>query len=282
MRKLALALAAAFVACSLPRLPTTARGTPVLEVRGAVKGGPHVLGQADLDALPRTKVSGTDPVTGDHGWFEGVSIAEMVTERVELKRGADTAVLRTADRAAVPVPIGVLRSLRPVLADRRDAVRLPGLVLAWPSTEQRGLATDPRAHAWWAHRIVAIELVDWQRTYGTALAAPDGATDAARRGSTIFGESCITCHRLRGTGGERGPDLTQVASRMGEGKFAGLLAGHPGWRDRVAPPPDGEAETWAFLRAVAASPGPSPLDPVLPDEPPERKAPAAPGTPLPP
>jgi mono/diheme cytochrome c family protein len=122
---------------------------------------------------------------------------------------------------------------------------------------------------------MAIELVDWQRTYGVALGSPDGATDAARRGAALFGESCIVCHRMRGTGGERGPDLTQVASRMSERTFAAMLPGHPGWRERAAPSPDAVEETWAFFRAVAASPGPSPLEPVL-DEPADRPNPPPP------
>jgi hypothetical protein len=267
MRKLALAAALA-TACSAPRLPTRAQGNSVLEVRGAVKGGPHALGRTDLAQLPRVKVRGVDPATGKEAQFEGVALAELM-DRVELRRGADTAVLRTSEKTAVPVPLGVARAIRPVLADHRDGAELPELVLAWPNVEQPALTSDPRSAAWWAHGVVAIEVADWQRTYGTALASPDGATDAARRGASLFGESCIVCHRMRGTGGERGPDLTLVASRMSERVFAAHLPGHPGWRERASAGPEAVEETWAFLKAVAASPGPSPLEPVL-EEPAER------------
>jgi hypothetical protein len=265
MRKLALLLLAA--ACApADRLPRSAQGAPVLEVRGAVRDGPHPLGQADLDRLPRHKVRGVEPRTGRAGEWEGTSLAALVIERVELRRGADTVLVRTADRSAIPVPLGVVRQLRPVLADRVDGVRIAVPELAWPTADQRGLASDPRAAAWWARDVVALELVDWQRTLGAALAPPEGASDAARRGAGVYAESCISCHRIRGQGGDRGPDLTTVASRIDPKAFAGLLPTHPGWKDRRVRDPfeDPSAELWACLRTVAAAPAPVVVPP--PDE----------------
>ncbi len=115
--------------------------------------------------------------------------------------------------------------------------------------------TDPRAGLWWARDVVAFEIVDWQKTYGAALATPDGAADGARRGSGWYGERCISCHRMRGVGGERGPDLTTVAARIRPAPFAALLEKHPGWTGTGGDPPGEEAasEVWAFLRAVAAA-----------------------------
>ena len=167
MRKQTALLAALLLAaCSGPRLPRSSRGEPVLEVRGAVKHGPFRLGRADLAALPRRKVRGQDPVPGRLATWEGPSLAALVIERVELTRGADVAVIRTSDRRAVPVPLSLVRQLKPVLADRADGEPLDAPVLAWPTEEQRGLDTDPRAHAWWARGVVALELVNGYATLG--------------------------------------------------------------------------------------------------------------------
>jgi mono/diheme cytochrome c family protein len=238
-----------------PRLPKAAQGTPLIEVRGAVKDGPFALGRADLERLPRREVHGVDPATGRAAVWQGSSVAELVSGRVEVSKGADVAVVRTADRAAIPIPLIVIRQLRPVLADRADGARLPSTVLAWPTLEQRGLETDPRAGLWWARDVIAFEVVDWQRTFGAALATPDGASDDARRGSGWFGERCISCHRMRGVGGERGPELTTVASRIRRAPFSALLEKHPGWRGTGGDPPgeQGVSELWSFLHAVAAS-----------------------------
>jgi len=235
------------------RLPTTAHGKAVLVVRGAIEGGPHALGQADLDRLPRRTVLGVEPATGRAAAWEGPALAAIVIERVELGKGADTVIVRTQDRAAVPIPLTLIRTLKPVLADRADGGRLDSRVVAWPTLEQRGLETDPRAAGWWARDPVALEIVDWQRTFAAALATPDGAPDAARRGSARFADRCVSCHRLRGAGGERGPDLTTVAARLRPDAFASLLARHPGSGDAggEGAGAQGAEELWSFLRAVA-------------------------------
>lgn len=243
------------------RLPKAAQGAPLIEVRGAVNQGPFALGRADLERLPRRGVHGVDPVSRREALWEGTSVADMVSKRVEVRKGADVAIVRTADRAAIPIPLTIIRQLKPVLADRADGARLPSSILAWPTLEQRGLETDPRAGLWWARDVVAFEIVEWQRTFGAALATPDGATDGARRGSGWYGERCISCHRMRGVGGDRGPDLTAVAARIRIAPFAALLERHPGWSGTGGDPPgpEGVAELWAFLRAVdAASSGAPP------------------------
>jgi mono/diheme cytochrome c family protein len=262
MRKLGLLLAFALVACSsspAARLPLAAQGSPVLEVRGAVKGGPFALGRADVEKLPRLGVVGVEPETRKRTAWEGTSVAALVSERVEVQRGADTVIVRTGEGAAVPVPLTMIRQMKPVLADRADGARLATRVLAWPA--DLGIATDPRSPAWWARDPVAFELVSWQRTYGPALATPEAAADGARRGADVYVQSCISCHRMRGVGGERGPDLTTVAARLRPGAFATLLTGHPGWKHRDPDLAGTEAATdlWAFLRTVAlAAPGSTP------------------------
>lgn len=254
MRNIGLLLLIACGACSSRlRLPTSPQGAPVIEVRGAVKGGPYALGQADLERLPRLRVRGEEPRGGRTALWEGASVVAFVSDRVDLRKGADTVIVRTADRAAIPVPLTIIRQLKPVLADRADGTRLATRILAWPTEQQKGLATDPRAASWWVSDVVAFELVEWQRTFGPALAAPDGAADAARRGAGVYAESCISCHRMRGQGGERGPDLTSVAARIPPGAFTALLPSHPGWQNRSAREPREETanELWAFLRSVS-------------------------------
>jgi mono/diheme cytochrome c family protein len=255
MRKLGLLLLAVAGCSSGPRLPSSPQGAPVVEVRGAVKGGPYALGRADLDKIPRLRVRGADPHGGDTAVWEGTSVAALVSDRVDVKKGADTVIIRTADRAAIPVPLTVIRQLKPVLADHVDGTRLATPILAWPTEQQKGLATDPRASVWWARDVIAFEIVEWQRTFGPALAAPDGSADAARRGAGVYGESCISCHRMRGVGGERGPDLTTIAARLRPGAFDALLPSHPGWQQRPAGEHelDTASELWTFLRTVAAA-----------------------------
>jgi hypothetical protein len=275
MRKSWIVLGLLAACSSGPRLPTTAQGQTVLEVRGALTKGSYALGRADLEKLPRRILRGVDPTTGRAATWEGVSVVAIVSDRVDLAKGADTVVVRTSDRAAIPIPLTLIRQWRPVLADRADGEPLPVPVLAWPTLEQRGLETDPRADGWWARDVVVFELAEWQKAYASALAIPEGAADAARRGATWYGDRCIRCHRMRGAGGERGPDLTTVATRLGPGPFAAHLERHPGWTETTVerPGPEGAQELWSFLRAVAAS-GPTPRpEPVTAD----RAAPAPAG-----
>ncbi len=267
MRKSCIVLGLLAACSSGPRLPNTAHGEAVLEVRGAIKKGPYTLGRADLAKLPRRSLRGVDPATGRAATWEGVSVATLVSDRVELAKGADTVIVRTADRAAIPIPLTLVRQWKPVLADKADGVPLATPVVAWPTLEQRGLETDPRADGWWARGVVAFEIVEWQKAFASALAIPDGATDAARRGATWYGDRCLRCHRMRGAGGERGPDLTTVAARIQPGAFGALLERHPGWKETPgdAPGAQGAQELWTFLRAVAAAAAEAKPEPVTAD-----------------
>lgn len=248
-------LAAAACSSSGPRLPRTARGEQLLEIRGAVEDGPYLLGEEDLARLPRHSVRGVDPVTGREARWEGTPLALLVSDRVAPKKGADTVIVRTAEGTAVPIPLTVIRQRRPVLADRADGAPLATRVVAWPNLEQAGLPGDPRQGSWWARGPRALEIVYWQRTLGTALAAPTGAPDRARLGSGEFAARCVGCHRLRSAGGERGPDLTAVAERLSHERFLTRMAGHPLRSESGLEPPGPEAseDLWVFLRAVAAS-----------------------------
>jgi mono/diheme cytochrome c family protein len=272
MKKSSVALLLALASCSSgPRLPSgPPRGETLVEVKGAVKGAPYRLGKEELAALPRRKVEGTDPVTGRSATWEGPELLILSSTRVELKKGADTAVIRTSDGRAIPIPLTIIRTFRPVLADRADGAPIPDRLLAWPSADQRGLITDPRARLWWARDVTAIELVNGFTTYGRALAVPDGSPDGARPGADLFGAMCIACHRMRKAGGEMGPELTRVADRLPPDRFFALLARHPGWTDGQGEAP-GEAagkQVWSFLRSVAAVEAGAAE---LPEQPPEKE-----------
>ncbi len=267
MRKLGILLLSLAACSGGPRLPKNPSGPPALTIGGAVKGGPFSLGRADLEKLPRRAVRGVDPAAGREAVWEGPSVDELVSKRVEAQKGADTVLVRTADRAAIAIPLTLLLQNKAVLADHMDGVRISN-VLAWPTLEQRGFETDPRAGLWWAHDVLAFDLVDSQRTFGPALATPDGAPEGARRGSTLFGERCMGCHKMRGVGGDRGPELTTVAARMRQAPFSELLHRHPGWRAPRGDDPgeQGATDMWAFLHAVAvAKAHGAPSEPVTAD-----------------
>jgi hypothetical protein len=261
MRKQSLAVVFVVAACasSGPSLPRSPQGAPVLTVQGAIRGGPYALGEADLAALPQHAVRGLDPATGREARWEGAALAGLA-QAVKIRKGADTLIVRTADGTAVPIPLTVIRQRRPVLATRADGAPVAGRVLAWPNLEQAGLPSDPRQRSWWARDIVALEIVQWQAALGTALATPEGAPDAARLGSDHFAARCVACHRVRGAGGEKGPELTRVATRVEPGAFRALLADHPGWAERgvEAPGPEAVDQVWAFLRAIATA---TPVEP---------------------
>lgn len=256
MRKKSLVLLLLFAAaaCSGPRLPATPRGEPIVTVGGDLEGGPRRLGRGDLDALPRRAFHAVDPAAGSEQVWEGAQLMAIV-ERAGAKKAADVVVARTDRKEAIAVPVAVIRQLRPVLADRVDGRSAPSLVLAWPNVDQPGLDTDPRSTTWWAHGVEALDLVEWDRTFGRALRVPPGAPDAARLGSDQFSHRCIACHALRGAGGAAGPDLTTVAERISWDGFVRTVEKHAGGRARRGgeTPPNALADLWAFLRSVATA-----------------------------
>lgn len=241
------------LACSAgTRLPRGPRGEEVLQVRGALKGAPFRLGEADLDSLKQGKVRGVDPVTGREASYQGVDL-EALLDRLDLTGGADTLVLRTADQQAVPVPLSVVRELRPVLAKRADDQPLESRLVAWPNLAHHGMNSDPRAPLWWARNVVALEYVSWARVFGRALRLPEGAPAGALAGATVFGSRCLACHRIRETGGANGPELTRDEQAPTLERLASVLPGHPGWAGPgMAPPrPEVVSQLAAFLWSAA-------------------------------
>src|SRR5207249_2240333 len=112
--------ASALLACSSAPKPTAAHGEVVLSVRGKVVHGPFVYGRDDLPGLRRRSFRARPPAGGPVATFEGVNVAALLAERMEVARDADTAIVRSRDGYAVAVPLVSLRQLRPVLADRAD------------------------------------------------------------------------------------------------------------------------------------------------------------------
>ena len=239
--------------CRGPRLTLVPSGPQLLSVQGQVAGGPFALGRADLSRLPRAAFEAVDPAAGRRARFEGVPLGPLLTDRIERRPGADTAVFETSDGLRLALPVAALEAQRALLADRIDGGEAT-LQLAWPNLEQPGLDRDPRGELRWAHQIVSIELIRWEASWGPALAAPLGASDAARRGAGQLLLRCAPCHAVAGVGGRRGPPLDGAPARLGPVRFEAAVRDHPGWSDRVGPEltPDGEvlAELQAFLAAA--------------------------------
>ncbi|GEJ57479.1 c-type cytochrome [Anaeromyxobacter diazotrophicus] len=216
-----LALAVALLACSGGR-PFVTRGEPVVTFEGKVEKGPAVLGTTDLESLARRAFEAVPP-GGERVRFEGLALAPLLGDTLEVERGADTVVFRGEGGRAAAVPLVSVRQLKPVLADqagdapigawRREAAPLQ---LAWPNLDAPGIDSDPRLRWWWLGGVRRVELVSWLATYGKALRVPPGASDAARLGADVLATSCLGCHRLHGAGGTRGPALG-----------AGLVKGDP-------------------------------------------------------
>jgi hypothetical protein len=237
----------------------------VLTVRGKVEHGPFLFGTGDLPGLPRRSFQARHPATGRTVLFEGLSLAEILSSKLAMQERADTLVLRSRDGSAVPVPLVLVKQWKPILADRADGrplaewaleagARVGPLLLAWPNVDNPGLATDPRAPAFWAGAVDAVEVVVWRQTWGRALRVPPGAPDAARLGADAILYRCMTCHRLRGVGGERAPELTRVVGSAGPDAFATRMRAHLAKVRPVPAPGEGEGEALGgiarFLAAV--------------------------------
>jgi mono/diheme cytochrome c family protein len=275
MRKPVLLALAALAACSRAPARPPAAGD-LLVVEGKVEKGPLGFAASDLAALPRRTLRGTDPAAGRVGTFAGPSLAELVADRLPLRAGVDVVVLHGRGGARVPVPLNAIRQSRPVLATEADGRPLDGgagdsgpLLVAWPDAEAPGLDTDPRVRWWWVRGVSRLEMASWAEKYGRALRVPLGAGDEARRGADLFASQCLHCHRLRGQGGEVGPELT--AAPLGGGRLEISLPGHlAGQAGGGAPEISGAAarQVAAFLAAVQASAGDRPQDEPAPE--PER------------
>jgi mono/diheme cytochrome c family protein len=289
----ALALLLALPACSggpRPRLPP---GEVALTIDGRLEDGPLDLRAAELRNFPRRAFRGREPATGREALFEGVSVADLLAEAVRPKRGSDTLAVRGRDGREALVTRTRLKDLRPILADRADGkpiaewareagAALEAPLLAWPDLEQPGLALDPRVPAWWVGGVSTLVVESWVRSYGRALALRPEASDQARRGVERVAGHCLPCHRVRGAGGTRGPDLALSLAGWPAERIAARLEPHStqAWLPAGSDGDQARREIAAFLQAVASSPAPPEEWAEEPDEAP-RRLPPPPGTPRP-
>jgi hypothetical protein len=259
MRKRVL-LAAALVACAGPR-PRAPRGEVVVTFEGNIEHGPYRFGEGDLPDLPRRGFKASSPLTGEDAKFEGLSVAAIIADEMEIAPGVDTAVFFGQYGYAAPVSIAALRQLRPVLADKVNGAPVGDwskgsapLQLAWPNVDQPGIDSDPRMRWWWVGGVRKVELRSWIATYGRALRVPQGSSDEARLGAEVVSVSCITCHKVRGVGGTRGPELRSGAVRGDARAFSEAMREHLSKSSGMAAAPEtsvaSAGQIAAFLRAI--------------------------------
>jgi mono/diheme cytochrome c family protein len=279
MRNLLLALALLAGACAGWR-SRKATGEAVLSIAGKVEQGPYTFGRADLTTLPRRSFRAVPPGGDAPVKYDGVAVAAVLSDIVELGKDVDTVVFFGKDGYVVPIPMAAVRQLRPVLADVVGGSPTTSLQLAWPNVDQPGIDTDPRMRWWWVPGVSKLELHGWVATYGRALRVPPGGSDDARLGADAFSVQCMGCHKLRTVGGTRGPDLTQIASHRDPQALAASMREH---LERVGPPdnepaPSALRQIAAFLREVDLA-GAKPDDEFQPPEPAPPHRPGAPAVP---
>ena len=256
-----LCVLALLAGCFTPH-PRPPAGGVVLRIEGMVENAPFTFGRDDLPRLPRRAFEAVAPFANEHqpARFEGVAVAQLLADEMEVMREADIAVVHGEDGVAVPVPLPMIRQLKPVLADSVGGERVEAwragaapLQLAWPNVDHPGVDTDPRMPWWWVGGVSRIEIRSWTATYGKALRVPSGASDAARLGVDVLASRCIGCHRVRGVGGTRGPALTgndQARARL-PARLRTHLRAVSGIHDIAEPTPEEVASVAAFLEAVA-------------------------------
>jgi hypothetical protein len=250
MRNPLLACALLACACAGPR-SRKATGEAVLSIGGKVEQGPYTFGRADLATLPHRSFRAIPPGADAPQKYDGVAIAAVLSDVVELGKGVDTVTFYGKDGYVVPVPLAGIRQLRPVLADAVAGTPSQELQLAWPNVDQPGIDTDPRMRWWWVGGVTKLEVNAWVATYGRALRVPAGGSDDARLGADAFSVQCMECHKLRTVGGTRGRDLTQIAAGRDPQAFAASMRPH---LEKVAPEKlaPGNEPAPASLRQIAA------------------------------
>jgi hypothetical protein len=270
-------VAAVLVACAGPR-PRTPKGEVVVSFEGKVEHGPYRFGKDDVPRLPRRSFKAVPPLTGSEARFDGLAVSAILADEMELAKGVDTAIFHGQGGYAVPVPIAALRQLRPVLADQVNGAPVADwskpaapLQLAWPNVDQPGIDSDPRMRWWWVGGVKKVELQSWVPTYGRALRVPQGSSDEARLGAEALSLSCIGCHKVRGVGGTRGPELRAGAVQGNLKAFSDSMRDHLTKTSGMGSAPETSAasarQIAAFLRAVELA-GSRPEDEAPPEQPP--------------
>jgi hypothetical protein len=249
-----LVFAAMFVACAGPR-PRAPRGEVVVSFEGKVENGPFRFGKGDLALLPRRSFKAISPVTGKEASFDGLDVSTILSDEMELGKGVDIAIVHGQNGYAVHVPIAALRQLKPILADKENGAPVAApLQLAWPNVDQPGIDTDPRMRWWWVGGVKKVEMQSWFATYGKALRVPQGSSDDARLGAESISIACMACHKVRGVGGTRGPELRFAAVHGDLQAFSESMREHLAKESGMVAAPLTSSATArqiaAFLRAI--------------------------------
>jgi len=277
-------LAAVLLACAGPR-PRTPKGDVVVSFEGKVEHGPYRFGKDDLPHLPRRSFKAASPTAAKEATYDGFVVSTVLSDVMELDKGADIAIFHGQDGYVVLVPIAALRQLRPILADKVNGAPVvewnkaaAPLQLAWPNVDQPGIDSDPRMRWWWVGGVKKIEVQSWEATYGRALRVPQGASDEARLGAEAISVSCMACHKVRGVGGTRGPELRSGTVPRDIEAFLNDMREHVAKVTGMRSAPETSAlvarQIAAFLRAVELA-GSRPEEETPPEQPP--LPPRAPG-----
>jgi cytochrome c oxidase subunit II len=175
-------------------------------------------------------------VIGHQWWWEfqynDVTPSDVVVSPNELHLPVGIPVVIQARSADVIHSFWV-----PNLRGKRDLI--PGIEThTWIQADEPGVYRGQCAefcgtqHANMAFVVVAEPVAAFQQwLQGQRKAAPEPATELARRGHDVFMTGpCVLCHTIRGTiaGSQVGPDLTHVATRRTIA--AGTLPNTPGHR----------------------------------------------------
>jgi len=134
---------------------------------------------------------------------------------------------------------------------------------------------EPSASLWTSFRVMGCTLIISLLVAVTGLIAQDknpyaGDPKAAKAGESQFRANCAFCHGLGARGGGRGPDLTRVQKRHGNGDadlFRTINEGVPG----TAMPPNGatqqgvgmtEEEIWQVISYIRSVQVKAPVQPM--------------------
>nr|WP_255553745.1 cytochrome c oxidase subunit II [Maritimibacter sp. DP1N21-5] len=168
-------------------------------------------------------------VTGEQWWWrveywpDGAEAPIVSANELRLPVGQRTEIHLTADRVIHSFWVPALGGKMDMFPGRETMISLaPEKVGTF-----RGQCAEfcGASHAWMAFAAVVMEpgdFDDWLEAEATDAVPP--ATEAARRGATVFQEQgCGACHTVRGTDavGQVGPDLTHVGGResLGAGRL---------------------------------------------------------------